>query len=403
MTPNIQEQQHISEPGGAENKPPRFSVPYWVVGLALVVVVAAALLWHQNRIKMFFSGQKIVTFLFLGSDEKSHKGRTDTIIVGFYNPRTQKLGFVIVPRDMQVKVRGLYFEKINSVYTALGLAGLKRQLSDLLGYPINYTAVLDLDGFVKLVDIAGPVRIYNDRPLRYVDQAGQLYIDLPEGELELDGEKAMEYVRFRADERGDIGRSERQLEIIQQVVKKVLLERDMFRNVRVLRTIVRYFKTDISFGEVLWLLRQSSRFKLSNIESMKVPGVFKKEKGEDYIVVDPDSVRARVREFVLRLNTVDPRFDPTVITVQVLNGCDTPGLAAKVRNRLLYFGYNVVEFGNADHHGYAKTYVLDRSGNRQAADKIAEIIHCENVFPKINKLLLVDVTVIIGGDFDAKK
>lgn len=342
------------------------------------------------------AGKRVIGVLVVGTDERGHRGRTDSIFVVFHNPSTRRTGVVVVPRDIRV---GPGAEKINAVYGRQGIGGLKARVEDLLGQPIHYHAVLDLEGFVRLVDVLGPVTVYNDRPLRYVDRAGELYIDLPAGELELDGAKAAAYVRFRADERSDAGRSERQMELAQVLARRLAQERELRRDLRVLRTVMRFFRTDMPFHEVVWLLRRVGRWEASGFEVMRVPGVLREERGYSWIEVDRDSVRARVREFLLRLNTVPSEFTPSMVTVQVLNGTGIPGLASRARSRLLYFGYNVVEFGNAERDDHPRTLVLDRSGNLEAARRVREALKVGEVYPKIDRRLLVDVTVVVGRDF----
>jgi polyisoprenyl-teichoic acid--peptidoglycan teichoic acid transferase len=368
--------------------------------ILLFLVISAI---RNDRVRSIFTKSGTISFLFLGSDEISHKGRTDTIMLGYFNTRTQKLGIVVVPRDMKIRIKGVYYDKINALYATQGIGALKKNLEDISGIPIQFTAVMDLQGLMRVLDIIGTIRVYNEKPLKYVDEAQGLYIDLPEGDLDLDGEKAMQYVRFRADERGDIGRSDRQLEVIQLIAKKVLVERDFMKNLAVIRTILKNLRTNVTFNDAIMFLKYSSSFKFTSIESLKLPGSFQKEKNREYIIVEPEVARNRIKEFYTSIGTLAPEFDPRRVTVQVLNGTDIPGLASKFRSRLLYFGFNVVEFGNADSHNFKKTLVLDRSGNLQAAQKVAEIINCETVYPKINRLMLVDTTVIIGEDMAPKK
>ena len=67
----------------------------------------------------------------------------------------------------------------------------------------------------------------------YTDKAQNLYIDLQPGTQILDGEKALQYVRYRADGLGDValadpltgtyrGRAERQLNFVRALAAKVL-------------------------------------------------------------------------------------------------------------------------------------------------------------------------------------
>jgi len=350
------------------------------------------------KLKMIFANRKVVSFLIVGTDEEQNRGRTDSLFVIFYNSSTGRIGLISIPRDIRVNIRNLYDLKINAVYSLKGIGGLKNCIENIIGFPLHYYVIIDLQQFSNIIDLIGPIKVFNDKPLKYVDRAGDLYIDLPQGEIELDGAKASQYVRFRADDRNDTGRSERQIEIIYNLARSMLQDKEILKNLKILHYIFNNIKTDLSFSEILWFVKNSNKLDLSKIEMMRIPGVFRDIKGESYIIIDTDSVKSRVRELITKLNTVSPQFNPSLITVQVLNGSGVPGLAARVRTRLIYFGYNVVEFGNADRDDYAHTLILDRNGNSEATKKIYEIIKTGERYTKIDRRLLVDVTVIVGKD-----
>jgi hypothetical protein len=61
-----------------------------------------------------------------------------------------------------------------------------------------------------------------------------------------------------------------------------------------------------------------------------------------------------------------------------------------------------VHYGNALRNDYQKTMVLDRIGRPSLAKRIADIINCREVYTRIDKTLLVDITIIIGNDFEGK-
>ena len=88
------------------------------------------------------------------------------------------------------------------------------------------------------------------------------------------------------------------------------------------------------------------------------------------------------------------------IKIEVLNGSENPGQAQSLRNYLIKYGFDVVHFGNAMRSDYKKTIVIDRIGRPSLAKRIAEIINCQEVYSRIDKSLMVDVTIIIGADFE---
>ena len=88
------------------------------------------------------------------------------------------------------------------------------------------------------------------------------------------------------------------------------------------------------------------------------------------------------------------------IQLDVLNGAGEAKLAQRVMDFLRARGFDVVEIGN-----YAgdleKTLVIDRTGNREAAVRVAQSIGIpeERVVQKIDRTLYLDVSVYIGRDY----
>lgn len=90
------------------------------------------------------------------------------------------------------------------------------------------------------------------------------------------------------------------------------------------------------------------------------------------------------------------------IQLDVLNATAESKLAQRMTDFLRSRGFDVVEIGN-----YAgdlqKTLVIDRTGNREAAVRVARSIGVPEtqVIQKIDKNLYLDVSVYIGDDFQS--
>lgn len=88
------------------------------------------------------------------------------------------------------------------------------------------------------------------------------------------------------------------------------------------------------------------------------------------------------------------------IQLDVLNGVGEAKLAQRLTDFLRGRGFDVVEIGN-----YAgdleRTLVIDRTGNRDAAVRVAQSLGLpeERVVQKIDRTLYLDVSVYIGKDY----
>ncbi|MDZ5782814.1 LCP family glycopolymer transferase [Marinococcus luteus] len=158
-----------------------------------------------------------ISILLMGVDsEESTSGRTDTMIVATINPETESTKMVSIPRDTYTEIIGRGTQdKITHAYAFGGADMAMNTVENFLNVPIDYYATINFKGFEDIVDAVGGVTVEND--FEFSDNGH----DFPEGEIELDGEEALTYVRMRKeDPQGDLGRNERQRQVIEAVANK---------------------------------------------------------------------------------------------------------------------------------------------------------------------------------------
>lgn len=124
------------------------------------------------------------------------------------------------------------------------------------------------------------------------------------------------------------------------------------------------------------------------------------------IVLSIAGIAAAVYVFIL-----NPQQDPTIveghriraIQLDVLNAAGERGLAQKATDFLREKGFDIVEMGNALTRDQSQTVVIDRTGNMEAAKRVAEALGVprEQVIQKIDLTLYLDVTVLIGRDYES--
>lgn len=90
---------------------------------------------------------------------------------------------------------------------------------------------------------------------------------------------------------------------------------------------------------------------------------------------------------------------PGSVRVEVLNGAGTAGLARDATHRLRGAGFDVVFFGNADHFRHDRSVVVDRVGDPEGAGAVAAALGIDSVATAVDSALMLEVTVILGGDW----
>ena len=158
--------------------------------------------------------------LVLGVDEREgDSGRSDTMIVLTVNPNQNSIKMLSIPRDTRTEIVGHgTVDKINHAY-AFGREEMSiATVENLLDIPIDYYVKVNMEGFQDIVDAVGGIQVNNELDFT---NGGHHY---KTGLITLDGEEALSFVRMRYDDpNGDFGRQERQRQVIQGVVHRVLV------------------------------------------------------------------------------------------------------------------------------------------------------------------------------------
>ena len=198
--------------------PGRFAVPGWiwkpgVLILAVVVglVTAGALLnARANRldVRLHASRDDGRTLLVVGIDDRSlapegttdfgelgdeHGARADLILA--LHRQGGQIRAASIPRDLVVEVAPNEYDRLATSWLR-GPQAFVDGLCRSLAMPVDHVVVVNLRGFVTLVDAVGGVDVTLEHPLR--DEHAHIY--LPAGTQRLDGRTALGFVRSRQGE-----------------------------------------------------------------------------------------------------------------------------------------------------------------------------------------------------------
>ena len=180
-------------------------------------------------------------------------GNTDTIMVASYDTKNQDISIMSIPRDTMVN-ESWDIKRINSVYSRYkdGIEALKKRIKTLVGFTPDFYVKVDLSMFVELVDLIGGVEFDVPQDMNYDDPYQDLHIHLKKGVQVLDGEKAMEMVRFRRYSEGDIKRVEMQQNFMKALIKECLSIKHWGKIKSYIDLAMENVQTDLEFGSVVW-------------------------------------------------------------------------------------------------------------------------------------------------------
>jgi len=326
--------------------------------------------------------------------------------VFFYNPQTRKGSLFYVPPNVGSVIATINrVEGIDALYRRSNPLPLKQKVEELLGAPLQGVIDVSVEDAGRLVDLIGGVDVFIPNPVDL--SLSDARILLPSGSVRLDGDKAKEFVTYRdplETEADAVGRRQKFL----QALLKGMGENEAFLlqrgPLKMLRSLVR---TDLPGRALSSFVAEMGRFDSERMVLQRVLGTTRSVDGRDLLFPHQDGelLKQAVKQ-AMAANASNEFIPPDAltITVEVLNGTRTPGLAGRARDLFQSYDLEVMAPNNADNDQYQNTVVLDRKGNLDAAKKVADLIHCTRIFSKPDPQLdqAVDVTVILGKDFDGR-
>ena len=153
--------------------------------------------------------------VLLGSDAESPLvGRTDTIILVFYNPRLAKASLLSIPRDLLVYIPGHNMDRINQAYLRGGMDLVSLTLEYNFNIVPDNWLLIHLNDFVAFVDDLGGIEISIPENAPYSSS-------FPPGDYHFRGPAALWFIRER-DQSSDIDRNRRQHEMIRALTRAIL-------------------------------------------------------------------------------------------------------------------------------------------------------------------------------------
>jgi LCP family protein required for cell wall assembly len=280
--------------------------------------------------------------------------RSDTMIVVSMDPAAHKVSVISIPRDSRVKISGNHgMDKINSAHAFGGPQLAMQTVTENFSVPIDHYVVVDTTALKELCQLLGPVSVLVEKEMHYKDAAGHLQIDLQPGLQVLQPEQVEQYVRFRHDAKGDIGRIERQQWFFRAAAHKRQDPQFLLRLPDLIRLAHDYVQTDLSLEDMAHIANFARDVKPQKIVTATLPGAAEMINGGSYWVPDVDGCRVVLNRILGLKNDAALVADdngnaakitgttekPLVVAIRYPKGAEP--MAAALERRLTESGYNV--------------------------------------------------------------
>jgi polyisoprenyl-teichoic acid--peptidoglycan teichoic acid transferase len=228
--------------------------------------------------------------LMLGVDEREgDKGRSDTMIVLTVNPDKNSVKMLSIPRDTRTDIVGHgTVDKINHAYAFGGEEMSMATVENFLDIPIDYYVKVNMESFEDIVNAVDGITVNNTFSF---SQDGYQF---NKGEINLNGEEALSYVRMRKqDPKGDFGRQQRQRQVIQGVINKGASVNSLTRFDDIFGALGKNIRTNMTFDEMVEI-QKNYKDARHNIDQLQITGQGQKINSVYYQVVS-DEEKQRVQ------------------------------------------------------------------------------------------------------------
>jgi LCP family protein required for cell wall assembly len=326
---------------------------------------------------------------------------TDTMILVHVPADGSKASFVSFPRDSYVQIPGHGFDKLNAAYaygvqsvsdsasdqqrSAAGAQLLVRTISQLTGLQIDHYAEVDLLGFFQLTNVVGGVEVNLCKAVNDSYYSGAVF---PAGVQTISGADALKFVRQRHElPRGDFDRIVRQQVFIAGVLRKMLSE-DVLLNLGKQRELVQAAANSLTVDKSLNLMQLAQQMQsvtAGSIDFQTIPYVGTDRDDQNRSIIRLKDTTT-LHSFFAKLSA-DPAPTPAApttaapktvpagdVSVKVLNGSGTKGLASTARTALTKAGFAVTGTANADSTKYTATQIRYAAGDEDRANTLAAAI-----------------------------
>ncbi len=368
-----------------------------------------------------------VTILVLGIDQRrGEEGpfRTDTMIVLSMDPVRKTAAMLSIPRDLWVSIPGFEPSRINTA-NSLGdsydfpgggpaLAALTVERN--LGLKIDHTVRVNFDLFLTAVDAVAPVEICVPETIHdeaYPDGSyGVMTVHFDAGCQDMNAEQLLQYARTRHTEGGDFDRARRQQQVITALRDRVLslggVQALVGQALALWDAARQDVQTTLALEQIISLALLAQEIPASSITQAVLDANYVYFEttltGDQVLRLRGDAMRNLVSDLFnpvqMDLETLRQMAASETVSLSVVNGTTTQGLAALGRTWLEEQGFTVAETGNATSSGYRQSVIKDYTNRPYTARLLASLLGLSitQVQPGSDNATVQDIQIVIGED-----
>lgn len=236
-----------------------------------------------NGLNQLLDRKNVYNIMLLGSDtrEANTIGRTDTMILVSINKDTKKIYLTSFMRDCYVKIPGYGNNRLNTAFTK-GSKVLFNALAENFGIKVDRYIYVNFFDFIDVVDKIGGIDVeINKTEMKQINKLFKeinkyLKVDKNDGKLtgygkiHLTGKQTLAYARVRHLKGSDFNRTERQREVVDQLIKQLKSKNPLELN-DLANKILPLVSTNLEQSELETLIMNALTYMTCDVVNQRIP------------------------------------------------------------------------------------------------------------------------------------
>jgi anionic cell wall polymer biosynthesis LytR-Cps2A-Psr (LCP) family protein len=375
--------------------------------MVAVVVVTATFLYLQLRTdevaEAVRAGETLRSLLVIEDEE----GGAAHIYVYIHDTGTHRGALIDIPRNLGSIIDSLQrVDRVDVLYESGGTDALRERVATLIDRPIPYHLSFSTESIKNTIDLLGGMELFIVES--FEQHAGEEAVLLPAGNVVLHGQKAMTYLNYEVDGESELERVGRRQKFMEAFLGTLAGRNDFLLHEEVFRHFRNYLDTNLEERALRSYVTELANLDSGRLVHRRVQGttrVVETESGREPLLFphfEGQWLKETVRQVEQSIASDNALRDEDVrVSLEILNGTTTSGLARRTKELFEGYGFDVVSFGNAESNQIRNTVLIDRRGRPEQAERVAEIIRAERVVTDVAPAESeADVTIVLGRDFD---
>lgn len=395
----------------------------------ILIIIATAIVFGYRYIKnRFFNPVEITEeeritvpeSLELGQDiniimafagEDLNEPDVSSIIFTSYYSTSGETRSLCMPVNTFMDIPGIGPELIGRSVEIGGMDLLSLTLEKGLGMDmeIDYYLLMDIKSVVGKL---GGIELSLDQAYAVKNYTDNTTFSLEPGVNLLDGDETQNMLKFFSGIEKEVPVEDIKIQkkIIDTVIATIVGdgEEDLTNNINLVKD---YIDSDLSLEELLKLFSTFSKIETAKnmVYTLGISSKTELDGGRTVYLPDVANLSNLFNKDEIQEEVVADA--ERTITVTILNGVGTPGIAAELSDALKSQVYesgkvkfDVLEVGNADNFNYSESEIVVYSSNESiimtAASEIKGMLGTGNISTREEEVVSSDIVIILGSDYD---